>query len=437
MKGGGRLDFSPPFLLTLSIMIRIKEIIDAFSNLVGWEGVPELEKSDSGLYFQEAHPLLTLRALKGVMPKDKGDEYPSYEEGKTYSKGERVNYAGTIYESLVDDNLEGVETASWAKVDLFTDYLRGMTARGIKKAITRFVQDKIVGLESRNIVDRRTLFDGAGRKEARVENMGKLVGFEITPIRDNGITTLIDKVGLQFYGNVGKVKLYLFHSSQSEPIETKEVEYTNPNGGFMWFDLEWTLPYISKNINAGGSWYVVYEQGKLPPYMEAINFGRDWSKEPCGTCNKGDLQLYRMMSKYITLSPFYVAIGDWDGKLWDISSNIYTYGNNYGLNFMITMACDLTGAILMEKAQFANVIQLQVATEALRTLALNPEVSVNRVQSNAERQGILFELVGDGQGIRGLNGDLEKAYKALSIDTKGFDPICLGCHNKGIRYGSI
>ena len=101
------------------------------------------------------------------------------------------------------------------------------------------------------------------------------------------------------------------------------------------------------------------------------------------------------------------------------------------------MACDLTSAILMEKAQFANVIQLQVATEALRTLALNPEVSVNRVQSNAERQGILFELVGDGQGIRGLNGDLEKAYKALSIDTKGFDPICLGCHNKGIRYGSI
>ena len=118
------MDFSPPFLLTLSIMIRIKEIIDAFSNLVGWEGVPELEKSDSGLYFQEAHPLLTLRALKGVMPKDKGDEYPSYDEGKTYSKGERVNYAGTIYESLADDNLEGVEAASWAKVHLFTDYVR-------------------------------------------------------------------------------------------------------------------------------------------------------------------------------------------------------------------------------------------------------------------------------------------------------------------------
>ena len=43
----------------------------------------------------------------------------------------------------------------------------------------------------------------------------------------------------------------------------------------------------------------------------------------------------------------------------------------------------------------------------------------------------------NGMGTRGMNGDLEKAYKALSVDTKGLDPICLGCHNKGVRYGSI
>ena len=145
-------------------MIRIKKILDAFSHLVGWEGVPELETSDSGLYFQEAHPLLTLRALRGVMPKDMADNYPAYAAEKTYSKGERVNYAGTIYESLADNNAEGIETASWAKIDLFVEYLKGMTVRGIKKAITRFMQDKIVGMESRNLVDKRALFDGAGRK---------------------------------------------------------------------------------------------------------------------------------------------------------------------------------------------------------------------------------------------------------------------------------
>lgn len=87
MKGGGGWTIHLLFLLSLSIMIRIKEILDAFSSLVGWEGVPELETSDSGLYFQEAHPLLTLRALRGVMPKDMADNYPAYDAEKTYSKG--------------------------------------------------------------------------------------------------------------------------------------------------------------------------------------------------------------------------------------------------------------------------------------------------------------------------------------------------------------
>ena len=243
---------------------------------------------------------------------------------------------------------------------------------------------------------------------------------------------------MQFTGNVGTVKLYLFHSSQSEPIATKEVEYTSDKGSFMWFDLEeWVMPYVNDTINAGGSWYVVYDEASLADYMQSINFGKDWSREPCGTCNKGDIQLYRLMLKYLTISPFYVAMSDWDGELWDIEDNVYTYGNNYGLNFMVTMACDVTDAILAESFNFATAIQLQVATEALRALALNPEVAVNRVQANADRDNILFELIGNGQGIKGLNGELERAYKVLEIDTKGLDPICMGCHNKGVHYGSI
>lgn len=418
-------------------MYRLKDIINAFSTLVGWEGVPELEKSDSGLYFQEAHPLLTLRAMRGVMPKDMADNYPAYEQGRIYDKGARVRFGKDVYESLKSENDYALDSDYWKKIDLLADYLNKLTIGSIKKAVAKFVSEKIVGLESKNIIDRRTLFDGAGRKEGRTKNTGKVCGFEITPLRSNGVTTILNKVGLQFYGNVGEVRLYLFHSSRPEAIAYKDCAYTDDRGGFMWFDLDWTLPYINEDINAGGSWYVVYEQAALAPYMEAVNFGRDWSKEPCGTCNKGDVQLYRMMSKYVTFSPFYVAIDDWDKHLWDVSDNIYCYGNNFGLNFMVTMACDVTDAILLEKHQFAQVIQLQVATDALRVLALNPEVAVNRVQANAERDNILFELSGNGQGIRGMQGELDKAYKALAIDTKGLDPICMGCHNKGIRYSSI
>ena len=417
-------------------MYRLNDLVSSFSNLVGWKDT-DLSATESGLYFQEAHPLLTIRALRGIMPKDLAEKYPAYDSTMEYAKGARVRKDGKVYESLKDENASPVTSTDWKEYDVLNDYLTYITERGIKKVITKFVNEKIVGMESKNLVDRRTLFDGAGSREARTENRGRLVGFEITPFRSNGITTTLNRVGLQFIGNTGTVKLYLFHSSQPEPIATKEVTISSDKGIFTWVDLGWVLPYLSDDINAGGSWYVVYNQAALPDYMESINYGRDWSREPCNTCNKGDLQLYRLMQKYLTLSPFYVVAPDWDENLWDIEDNIYTPNNNYGLNFMFTMACDITDTLIAERFQFASAIQLQVATDALREIALNPEVAVNRVQSNAERDNIMFEAYGNGQGIKGLSGELEKAYKALSVDLKGLDPICMGCHNKGIHYRSI
>lgn len=427
-------------------MYRLNDIVNSFRGLVGWECEGErnlssdITASDSGLYFQEAHPLLTLRAIKGIMPEEYPLHYDGYDKTKTYNKGDKVRYyTGTIYISLVDDNSEDVlETAYWAEFNPLTDYLSELTTRGIKKVATTFIRDKVIGMETKNIIDRRCLFDGTGRIEAKIPNRGKIVGFEITPLRAGGITTKIEKIGLQFYGNVGEVTMYLFHSSKREPIWTKTFKYTKDNGTFLWFDVEDTfLPYVNSEVNAGGSWYLVYNQSELPSYMESINFGRDWSREPCGTCNKGDLALWRLMTRYVEFSPFYVSVDNWDGKLWDIANNIYTNTLNYGINVMFSVGCDLTDTMIASRLDFANVIQLQVASDALRTVALNPEVSVNRVQFNADRNNILYETDGDGQGIKGLAGDLNRAFKALSFDMKGLDNICLACKSKGVKFGSI
>lgn len=427
-------------------MIRIREIVNAFQGLVGWEQSrareytigEELTQTDSGLYFQEAHPVLTLRAMKAIMPKDY--VYPEYNLRKTYSKGDVVAYEEELYRSVVDGNTghSVLDSDYWELYHALTEYISKLTDSGIKAVVQRFITEKVVGLETKNIIDRRTLFDGTGRIENRTPNKGHLVGFEITPIRANGATMKIERIGLQFTGNIGKVKVYLFHSSHREPVWVKEFNYTATRGTYQWFDLPETyLPYFSHDFNSGGSWYLVYSQAELPDYMESINFGRDWSREPCGTCNKGDLNVYRAMGKWVQLSPFYVNIEDWDGLLWDIADNIYTNGDNYGLNLQFSMGCDLTDTIIAMRSDFANVIQKQVATDALKALAMNPEVEVNRVQFNADRNDILFEAEGNGQGIRGLKGELDRAFKALSIDTRGLDPLCLACRNGGIHIGSI
>ena len=118
---------------------------------------------------------------------------------------------------------------------------------------------------------------------------------------------------------------------------------------------------------------------------------------------------------------------------------MYTNTINYGLNCEITVGCDLTDFIISQRQVFQTVIQRQVAVSALRMLAMNPNVRVNRNQSNATRTDILYELDGNTSGVRpgGLGYDLKKAYEALSIDTKGLDRICLSCNNRGVKYRTV
>ena len=114
---------------------------------------------------------------------------------------------------------------------------------------------------------------------------------------------------------------------------------------------------------------------------------------------------------------------------------MYTNTLNYGLNCEITVGCDLTDFIIEQRSIFQTVIQRQVAAIALRTLAMNPNVRVNRNQSNASKMDILYELDGNVEGRPGgLGYDLKKAYEALRLDTQGIDRICLSCNNHGVKY---
>lgn len=441
-------------------MYRIKEIQDALLHVCGWEQSynpkeaidSDLTRSESGLMFQGAHPLLTLDTMRAIMPDDWGYQYPEWNSRETYSAGTIVQYDlngnddELYWESIRDNNtneIPGESVLFWKPYNILSDYLERVTRNGIATAIQTFTQIKQLDKETRNLLERRTFFDGAGRIRATLQNTHKLVGFEIVPVRALGVTAKIEKIGLQMTGGTGIVKMYLFHSSQIDPIKTFDLDFQVKNGGFQWFTLEdCFLPYISKDNNSGGSWFLCYNQDELPQGMEAINVSKDWSREPCGTCNIGSVEVWRELTKYLQVTPFMYNAPETFAEypeLWDIAYTMYTNTQNYGLNCEITVGCDLTDFIISQRQIFQDVIQKQVAVIALRALAMNPNVRVNRYQSNATRTDILYELDGNTSGVRpgGLGYQLKKAYEALKLDTQGLDRVCLSCNNRGVRYKAV
>lgn len=440
-------------------MIRINEICEALKNVCGWEQSYDpakaiddnLTQTESGLYFQGAHPLLTLDSMEAIMPDDWGIQYPVWDALTQWKQNKVVQYGNDtngnkLFWKAKADNVGEEPTEDslfWSKYNILSDFLERMTRNGIATAIQTFTQIKQLDKETRNLLERRTFFDGAGRIRATLQNNHKLVGFEIVPVRAMGVTAKIEKIGLQMTGGTGVVRMYLFHSSQIDPIKTFDLNFTVTNGGFQWFPLnDCYLPYISDKNNAGGAWFLCYNQDELPAGMEAINVSKDWSREPCGTCNMGSVEVWRELTKYLQITPFMYHAPETFAEypeLWDIAQTLYTRTQNYGLNCEITIGCDLTDFVISQRAIFQTVIQRQVAAIALRTLAMNPNVRVNRNQSNASRTDILYELDGNTAGVRpgGLGYDLKKAYEALRIDTQGLDRICLSCNNRGVKYRTV
>ena len=440
-------------------MIRINEICEALKNVCGWEQSYDpakaiddnLTQTESGLYFQGAHPLLTLDNMEAIMPDDWGIQYPVWDALTQWKQNKVVQYGNDtngnkLFWKAKADNVGEEPTEDslfWSKYNILSDFLERMTRNGIATAIQTFTQIKQLDKETRNLLERKTFFDGAGRIRATLQNNHKLVGFEIVPVRAMGVTAKIEKIGLQMTGGTGVVRMYLFHSSQIDPIKTFDLNFTVTNGGFQWFPLnDCYLPYISDKNNAGGAWFLCYNQDELPAGMESINVSKDWSREPCGTCNIGSVEVWRELTKYLQVTPFMYNAPETFAEypeLWDIAYTMYTRTQNYGLNCEITIGCDLTDFIISQRQIFQTVIQRQVAAIALRTLAMNPNVRVNRNQSNATRMDILYELDGNTSGVRpgGLGYDLKKSYEALQIDTQGLDRICLACNNRGVRYRTV
>lgn len=438
-------------------MIRLQEIQTALLPVVGWEQDYNPEKqidgelcqSESGLTFQGAHPLCTLENVRSIMPDDYLFRYRQWDGQTAYVTGDKVRNGAKVWEALSDNTgVEPVEGGTaWKVYDMTSDYVRQLTLNGINTAIQTFIQDKQLQQETRNLMERRTFFDGAARLQATIEPRGKIVGFEIVPVRSMGVTTKIERIGLQMVGGTGTVRLYLFHSSQVAPMRVIDLEFTNRSGGFQWFTPAEPiyLPYIpgsdGDGNDSGGAWFLCYNQSELPEGMRALNVSKDWSVEPCQTCLGGSIESWRQMTKYLQVSPFGIqAPKDFSEypEMFDIGLVGYTNTMNYGLNCEISVGCDLTDFIISQRQIFATVIQKQVAATVLRTVAMNPDVRVNRNQVNVTRDELLYELDGAPTGrAAGLGYELKQAYRALSLDTRGLDRICLTCNNHGVKYRTV
>lgn len=449
-------------------MLRAKHIQDSLLGLVGWKQTDDanpdlllssnLLGSESGLYYQQAHPLLTLNNMASIAPDFFDYTKPEYDEATTYFKDQVVKVSTTVDGTTTIKYFKAIEDVPvnmkpevsdgwpnyWIETSPFSEWLEDKTRATIYKTVYQYLNGKQNKGTYKNLLEDRILFDVTTRISDKITNTESLVGFEILPARARGVTIKINKIGLHF-STPGTYKVYIMHSSRQLPVHVLTFTKTLANT-CEWFKTEdLYLPYIeSENDAVAGSWYVCYLQSELPANSQAINRSYDWSGITCRTCNRRDYEAYLAWSKYMEINPFRVNSNDLSMEneslaLWDAEDMQYFTDKTWGLNLDITVGCDLTDFIVDQRWLFQDVLMKQMAVDALREFVYNPNVRTNRHSVNAGRTEILYEIDGDSSSMResGLAYELKQAFDAISLATSGINRVCLPCCNHGLRYKPI
>jgi hypothetical protein len=350
-----------------------------------------LTETESGQYYNDFHPMVRLDYISALLPSD---------------------YALNTF-------LDDIETSS------------------IKQMLNKMQTYKKLNNAGQDLVRNNLIYDNV-LKNKTVTNEGRFVGVEFC-LRDTsaGIRAVINRIGLYLTSAQPSLTLYLFNSLQETAVSTYNFTSTNANS-FTWLETAINIDYESGANTDGGVWFLGYYQNDLG-MNNAIQYDSlNWKNGYCRTCDGGIRSgKYNSIQKYVEMSPFYVAASQLPavGTMFDTDDIVYTYSQNYGFNFNVSIVCNLSQFWIDSRLSMVTAIGKSVALKILEMMKASSQIS-------AIEQNVQFNI------IRDLEGDAEtqsvpfwqqadRAIKATNLDQSGINTTCVPCARKGAIYGAI
>ena len=424
-------------------MYNISTVKTAFLDIIKWRKFddPDIPQLDSGLtdaavttgiYYNDMSTMLYPENIEKILKHYDSFNYETWDTAIVYVAGKRVSYEGHAYISKIGNTGKIPVSNKTEWKTLISQELLNRTNDNTIKVIEQVLLDKkLNGL--RPLMEDLRIFEGAGRIGDVIIKESRFVGISLALKKFNALRATILQMGLQFTQINTDLDIYVYHSSQDSAIKTFKVSTTEINT-FNWnaisdcvFDY---VKYTSGYDN--GMFFIGYYEDDVTG--QAINKQIDFTKEPtgCKNCLNGihNLYAYNMYNKWVTIKPF-SAIPN-GIKMFDLDDVSYYDDSNFGMNFHITVECDITDLLIDNKNRFMDVIRKQMGVDLLKAIAYSTRNNIfeDRLVKNA-----ITELKGF-DGYSGAEADLKQAYKAIDLEMT-IDSPCLGKKKRGIKTGAI
>lgn len=406
----------------------------AFANLIS-----TLIDSDTGMYWNDYHPLITFENLYAIAPNFDGYNVTAYAAGTTYAINELVKVSGVVYRSVQGSNTgnnPATDDGTWWELPM-NDWLTNKINASISKVLNKLFTNKKLTESTKTFLENVQLFEGAGSLADTITASGRFVGLQISPKKINNIQIVVDYIGLQFNQIQTGLTIYLFHSGNPTAITSQAITTAAANRFHWQAATGFTLNYVNyvNHIDSGGDFFIGYFEDDITG--SAIKKRHQFADPPCGGCSESDWNLYNLWNKFFDVWPFEVASGNLNGtSLWDISKNGYSFTNNFGLNLSISVKSDVTDMLVSNKSAFTDALGYQFAFDMLNEFIYNPNSRLNREGDNAQLKTVLYELNNPNDEAT-LVKRLNDALKGLSFDFSRVSQVMPHDRRPRMRIGSM
>lgn len=417
-------------------LVGFRESLDATMPTIS----DDLKESESGIYVNDIHSLITVENIYNCIVNTGTITLPSaWSSGTAYTVGQRVSASGLIYQSIQAGTNHAVsDTAYWTNLgNPLSMYLQDkMNQSAVKLANAIYIQ-KNLNQQAKSILPETMLYGGNGNIRNTITGQNRFVGFRIK-LKDLDLGMYLSKIGLQFNALLTDFPIYLYNSSQSAPVKIWTVS-TASAFSFQWASLtKQVMSFLSDTTNVGTDFYLGYYEADLAGKM-AINNEYTFTTNLCGPCNPVNFQLRKAWGEFIGITPFNVVADNLnvDRTLWNVTTNGYTDGTNYGLNLLASVYCDTTDFFCRNKHGLANGLAFQTAVSIIQDMAFNAR---DNQQSLKLAQSANYALNNQDNKTLGLNAQMEKQIMQIDFNYAGSNPKCLPCANlyqNNVTLGSV
>jgi len=224
------------------------------------------------------------------------------------------------------------------------------------------------------------------------------------------------------------IDVYLYDTNTLEKLSI--WTYSGEAQTFKWQDLvDCIMKYMDQN-SSGSYIFGLYEDDLIDGNY-IISKKWNCSGAPCQGCDGTDVLLYNQWSRYTTFRNIQVPARGLNPErnLFDLETIAYDSATNWGMNFSISVRCDLTDYVIKNIYQWADPLAVQICKEMLEDIANGIRIGPSPAQTKLSAIAALDEKA-PGNWIT-KTGGYNDTIQALNLDLSGFSKACMPCETKG------